>query len=85
MTIVVEKANLKDCLSKELLKKNLNDAKGRCNMEEKVVIPFKREELDGETYRAKVYNGWLIQSYQCYDNGSTLAFISDINHVWEVE
>jgi hypothetical protein len=42
-------------------------------------IKFKWERLDGDTFRAKVIGGWIVQSM---DTGA-MVFLSDPEHLWE--
>jgi hypothetical protein len=48
---------------------------------------FEWQKLDdtrsGDTYRAKVYDGWLVR--ERYDAGVSITFIPDPRHIWKVE
>jgi hypothetical protein len=49
----------------------------------RVNIPWKWEELDIWTDRAKVIGGWLVRSMFA-DNGESIVFINDPDHRWTI-
>jgi hypothetical protein len=44
-------------------------------------IPFKWKKIEEDTYRAKVFGGWLVKSEQAYG----LVFVKDERFDWEIK
>lgn len=54
-------------------------------------IKFEYEKIDDYFYRIKVYRGWLVGFYneiffeQSCTDSSSIIYIIDPNHEWEIE
>lgn len=40
------------------------------------------ERIDENTWRAKVYKGWVVKVYSTFDESFSVCFVPDPMHAW---